>query len=531
MQKQEGIDIILRTLGVAQATQALGGLNKAVGSVSLAMKALPALAIVSAITKVFTASAEAEQAQIKLAQAITAVGGNAKAVAAPLNEFLGRMQEASGVADEELSGSLEIALASGLSLANGMKILERSLDIAARKGIDHRSVMEAMVKTYEGNTGALGRYGVKLTEGVSGQEALDQALERTTGYVGAAAASMEGGAGKTKAFGVAIGELMEAVGNIVNSPPIQKLIGFVTDLVTWFTKAINVGVELSKVFFSDQTDKWAALANVIAKAGAETKTTAEIIEAAGAAGPKGRKPFKEEADEAARLAQMSKKATEELQNFFQIRDGLKVGEDPNVAYDKQAKIDQEKFINDEMNQVTAQFFQEQENKHELFIDNWKQKDAERAAAFDKTVAVMTRISDTFVGALVDGFSGASVDIKGIFKGLLAELAKMLLSSLFLKVLKIVVGGPIGFVGTPAATVAGSPLASQSLAFGGAPSNIYNINVSSMGVLDQAQVIMDSIDQASRTGRLSLYSRTDRVRTGSKDGSITLNLNYPARLAS
>ena len=109
------------------------------------------------------AAIEDEQAQANLARTLTAATGATKDQIAATENYIGKMQLATGVADTDLRNAFSRLSLSTNDLTKSQELLSLALDISKATGKDLDGVANALGKAYDGQTTALGKLGVGLS--------------------------------------------------------------------------------------------------------------------------------------------------------------------------------------------------------------------------------------------------------------------------------------------------------------------------------------------------------------------------------
>lgn len=199
--------------------------KKAAVAFAAAAAAAGAYAIKLAVDGV-KAALEDEQAQVKLANALTAATGATDKQIDATEKMILQMSLATGVADDKLRPAFQrIAISTG-DLTKAQDLLALSLDVATATGKPLETVANAISKAYDGNTAALGKLGI----GISATElkTLDftQVQQKLTDlFGGAAAANADTYAGKIAVLKVGFDEAKETLGMAL-LPEVGKFVDF-----------------------------------------------------------------------------------------------------------------------------------------------------------------------------------------------------------------------------------------------------------------------------------------------------------------
>ena len=221
--------------------------KKAAAAFAVAAAAAVAYAGKLAIDGVKSAIAD-EQAQLKLASALKTATGATNAQIKATEDYISKTQLAVGVSDDELRPSLQrLAVATG-SAQKAQSLMNLALDVSKGTGKPLEQVVEALSKSYEGQSRKLGALGVGLTAAeLKTMSFQDQQQKLTDLYGGAAARNADTFQGRIDRLTQTFNEGKEAVGTAL-LPVIERLIGYI----------LNYGVPIINKF----RDGW----NVVSKA-------------------------------------------------------------------------------------------------------------------------------------------------------------------------------------------------------------------------------------------------------------------------
>lgn len=157
------------------------------------------------------AAIDDERSVIALRKALENVGLGAAATDA--EKFVEQLMLATGVADEDLRGSLQTLTTATGDFAQSQRLVNDALDISAATGKDLGTVSLALAKAYNGNIGALTRLGVPMDAAIIKSKDFAGALKvLETRYGGQAAARADSMAGKIARISMAASEASETVG-------------------------------------------------------------------------------------------------------------------------------------------------------------------------------------------------------------------------------------------------------------------------------------------------------------------------------
>jgi hypothetical protein len=191
--------------------QLAGGFRKQLTpSLMLAGAAAAAFAVKLGVDAVKAAAAE-EAAVARLSQALENVGQTSALES--VETFIDSMARATGIADDSLRPAMITLVNATGDAAQAQSLLSLALDVSAGSGRDLSSVTTALAKAANGQTTALRRLGVPLSDAAikSGDlSAVSAELSRTfQGQANRAANTYEG---RIKRLSVAFGELQESLG-------------------------------------------------------------------------------------------------------------------------------------------------------------------------------------------------------------------------------------------------------------------------------------------------------------------------------
>lgn len=170
------------------ATGAFGRMSGAIGAVRGGLAGLGLSLITSQLDEMATAAADDAKAQETLAFAIrNNIGATDEQIQA--NErWITSMQLATNTADVELRGAMQSLIVTGASLEESQRIIATSLDIAAARGKEFGTVIEAMVKAQNGSFVGLQRLGIATRDAAGEMLTFDQILQNAATTMGGSAA-------------------------------------------------------------------------------------------------------------------------------------------------------------------------------------------------------------------------------------------------------------------------------------------------------------------------------------------------------
>lgn len=198
------------------------------------------------------AAIEDEAAQKKLAITLKNTTKAGAAQTAQVEEYIDKLQRASGVADNKLRPSLERFLVATGKISKAQKLQKLAMDISAGTGKDLQTVTLALAKGYDGNLASIQRLGIGIDQTIIKNKdfkgAVAQLSDTFKGQASAAAETMEG---KFKRFNIAVDEAKESIG-VALMPTIEKMVDYLNSpkgqkVITEFAKAFaDAMVSLAK---------------------------------------------------------------------------------------------------------------------------------------------------------------------------------------------------------------------------------------------------------------------------------------------
>lgn len=191
--------------------QLSSGLRKSlVPSLAMVGAAAGAMAIKLLVDGV-RAAAEEQAAMAKLDQALQNVGASFSTDAIGL--YIDSMQRATGVADDQLRPAFTQLLMATRDVSQAQSLLSLALDVSAGTGRDLSSVTMALSKAALGQTTALRRLGVPLSDtAIKSKDLSVISSELSQTFQGQAKRAANTYQGQVARLGVAFSELQEALG-------------------------------------------------------------------------------------------------------------------------------------------------------------------------------------------------------------------------------------------------------------------------------------------------------------------------------
>jgi hypothetical protein len=217
-----------------------GGFKSGVASVAK-VAAVAAAAAGAAIAFGFKKGIDAaivqEDAVNRLNTALQITGKFSQQASEDLQKFASQLQSTSKFGDEAiLSSAGLIQQLANLDTQGLKRATSASVELAAALRIDLGSASSLVAKAIEGNTGALGRYGIKVKAGASQTENLANVLGAIESkFAGSAQAQINTYSGAITQSSNAFGDLLEKVGDFIIKSPI--VISLIKDSTKFFEEA------------------------------------------------------------------------------------------------------------------------------------------------------------------------------------------------------------------------------------------------------------------------------------------------------
>jgi len=178
-------------------------------------KALGALA--GFLSESVAAAAEQDRAMVSLTAALGRAGvQGAQAATAEFAQFASELQRTTQFGDEVTIAAASIGASFGITGKKLQETTRAAADFATVTGTDLNSAMMLLGKAAAGNVAMLGRYGIKVKEGLAPSEAFAAALDQINArFGGAAAAAAETYSGRLTILQNAWSDLQETIGTAV----------------------------------------------------------------------------------------------------------------------------------------------------------------------------------------------------------------------------------------------------------------------------------------------------------------------------
>jgi len=187
-----------------------------------------------------TAFGEQEQASAKLVRALELQGHATTETVKHLDDMAASLSKVSAVGDETITVAQATMVSFGLQGQALDRATKAALDMSAAMGIDLNQAAQLVGKAFVGETGQLGRYGIKISEALEPTEKFTAVLgQLEQRFGGQAQAQAQTFTGQLKGLGVAFNELQEAVGKLITGES-GGLLKWITAIVTKVTESLAI---------------------------------------------------------------------------------------------------------------------------------------------------------------------------------------------------------------------------------------------------------------------------------------------------
>ena len=168
---------------------------------------------VRGIGRSIKAFAEDDKAAQALGQTLNNLGLAYGSSAATVNGYISRLEQQTGVLDDELRPAMDRFLRATMSVTKSQELLNLALDISAGTGKSLTQVSQSLQKGYLGQTQALGRLGVGLSKAELTSSSFEE-IQQKLSVLFAGQASVAAGtyAGEIAKLQVAVNNAKETIG-------------------------------------------------------------------------------------------------------------------------------------------------------------------------------------------------------------------------------------------------------------------------------------------------------------------------------
>lgn len=177
------------------------------------------------------AAIEDQQSQAQLARQLQATTKATQAQVQAVEDYVGALALATGVADDELRPALARIVRSTGSVSKAQKVLATAVDVSRGSGRSLQQVSEALSRAYGGNVKALARLDPSLRQFITKTTTADEAVARLAeNFRGAASRHADTFQGRMDRLRVAVGEATESFGYAL-LPILERFVNFLTSRV------------------------------------------------------------------------------------------------------------------------------------------------------------------------------------------------------------------------------------------------------------------------------------------------------------
>jgi len=226
--------------GIEEAEKAFGKFGKTGVLVGAAFAAV-STAVVAGLGLSVKAAAEDQRSQELLEKQLYNTIGASEKTTKATEDFIGQMELATGVADNQLRVALGNLVRSTGDLSTAQDLLGLSLDISTATGKDLESVSIALAKASMGQFAALGKLGIPLDDNIKKTKDFSQVqatLDKQFGGASAAAAQTFGG--QLARLGTVWDNLTESIGYaIINNGYVKDALSLLPDAADKAIKAFG----------------------------------------------------------------------------------------------------------------------------------------------------------------------------------------------------------------------------------------------------------------------------------------------------
>jgi len=219
---------------------------------------------VRGIGRAVKAFAEDDKAARALGQTLNNLGLAFGSNAATVNGYISRLEQQTGVLDDELRPAMDRFLRATLSVTKSQELLNLALDISAGTGKSLTQVSQSLQKAYLGQNQALGRLGVGLSKAELTSSSFEEIQQRLNVlFAGQASLAASTYAGELAKLQVAANNAKETIGKgFVDAlktasgsstiDPIIEGIGKVSNAIAAFTRETGKAIAITKSLFDPQ---------------------------------------------------------------------------------------------------------------------------------------------------------------------------------------------------------------------------------------------------------------------------------------
>ena len=221
-----------KEIGTSLSNSVGTGVTKAFGSIKTELLALGSVvAGAFAFKKIISEAVQAENAMNDFKSALRVTGQNVKETSSSFAEFASSLQKTTTASDDAIIQGGALLTSLGKLRGEGLeKATKAALDLSAGMNIDLNNAFEIVAKAAAGNTGALGRYGIKVDETIPKSERFADALNKiNTTFGGFAESKVNTFDGAVTQLSNNFNDLLENLGKaIIQSPQVVAVINFLS---------------------------------------------------------------------------------------------------------------------------------------------------------------------------------------------------------------------------------------------------------------------------------------------------------------
>lgn len=247
---QQGFDNLTKSIekfanSTEKTSKSVSSIEKGLGSFGTSLKSLTGYALAAGTAllaavggrEVISAAIEKENSINKLSFALATAGNYSKQTVKEFKDLADQMERTTRFSDDQVLSTISMFESLNQLDKEGLKkATKSSADLAAVLGIDLESASSLVSKAIEGNSGALGRYGIAIKKGNTDSEQLANTLQALAKFQGQATNEVKTFGGALTLAKTALSNVGEELGNIIIKNPIfTKLIQGVADLFNSFT--------------------------------------------------------------------------------------------------------------------------------------------------------------------------------------------------------------------------------------------------------------------------------------------------------
>jgi hypothetical protein len=195
------------------------------------------------------AAADAEKSDKALSAALEITGRPVKALAGHFKEFAASMQNATIYEDDQVKKAQALLIQLTNLDRDGIDVATKgAIGLASVMGIDLESAASVVAKAMTGNTGALGRYGIKVDETSSKEAQRAAILEKLEQFYVRATSEADTYGGRLAKLKNSYGEMQETVGAYVTENYA------LADSMKWLSESLKNVLNIKKDY-SEQDEK------------------------------------------------------------------------------------------------------------------------------------------------------------------------------------------------------------------------------------------------------------------------------------